>query len=126
MGGFKVRRLGMVMESESGNPQEVEGVSNPRKASGPDGNLYLFPRLVAKGNYSRIGIARVRFNRAGDPIRASGWASPLSRRPIMNGGLTAAVAAQAPLCYVCGASSTISDDLHGMVAPWPADCLGGI
>ena len=29
--------------------------------------LYLFPRLVAKGNYSRIGIARVRFNEAGDP-----------------------------------------------------------
>jgi predicted GH43/DUF377 family glycosyl hydrolase len=31
------------------------------------GELYLFPRLVAKGNYSRIGIARVRFNAAGDP-----------------------------------------------------------
>ncbi len=37
-------------------------------ARGPDGALYLFPRLVAKGNYSRIGIARVRFNDAGDPI----------------------------------------------------------
>jgi predicted GH43/DUF377 family glycosyl hydrolase len=34
---------------------------------GPDGELYLFPRLVARGNYSRIGIARVRFNEAGDP-----------------------------------------------------------
>ncbi|MGC1314095.1 MAG: hypothetical protein WA857_17775, partial [Candidatus Acidiferrum sp.] len=34
----------------------------------PDGALYLFPRLVAKENYSRIGIARVRFNQAGDPV----------------------------------------------------------
>ena len=55
------------MEPEPGNPQEVEGVLNPAAARGPDGRLYLFPRLVAKGNYSRIGIARVRFNEAGDP-----------------------------------------------------------
>ena len=27
----------------------------------------MFPRLVAKGNFSRIGIARVKFNQAGDP-----------------------------------------------------------
>src|SRR5207342_3557083 len=31
------------------------------------GQLYLFPRLVGQGNYSRIGIARVLFNEAGDP-----------------------------------------------------------
>ena len=55
------------MEPEAGNPQEVEGVLNPAAARGPDGQLYLFPRLVAKGNYSRIGIARVRFNADGDP-----------------------------------------------------------
>jgi hypothetical protein len=68
MEGFKLHRLGMVMEPEAGNPNEVEGVLNPAAARGPDGALYLFPRLVAKGNYSRIGIARVRFNAAGDPI----------------------------------------------------------
>jgi predicted GH43/DUF377 family glycosyl hydrolase len=68
MSGFKLQRLGLVMEPEPGNPQEVEGVLNPAAARGPDGHLYLFPRLVAKGNYSRIGIARVRFNAAGDPI----------------------------------------------------------
>ena len=67
MVGFKLQRLGMIMEPEPGNPQEVEGVLNPAAARGPDGKLYLFPRLVAKGNYSRIGIARVRFNEAGDP-----------------------------------------------------------
>jgi predicted GH43/DUF377 family glycosyl hydrolase len=57
----------MLMEPEPGNPQEVEGVLNPAATRGPDGKLYLFPRLVAKGNYSRIGIARVKFNEAGDP-----------------------------------------------------------
>jgi len=56
------------MEPEPGNPHEVEGVLNPAAARGPDGHLYLFPRLVAKGNYSRIGIARVRFNASGDPV----------------------------------------------------------
>lgn len=55
------------MEPQSGNPQAVEGMLNPAAARGPDRHLYLFPRLVAKGNYSRIGIARVRFNEAGDP-----------------------------------------------------------
>jgi predicted GH43/DUF377 family glycosyl hydrolase len=67
MSGFQLNRLGVVMEPEPGNPLEVEGVLNPAAARGPDGQLYLFPRLVAKGNYSRIGIARVRFNDAGDP-----------------------------------------------------------
>ncbi len=55
------------MEPEPGNPHEAEGVLNPAAARGPDGRLYLFPRLVAKGNYSRIGIARVRFDQAGYP-----------------------------------------------------------
>ena len=64
---FKLRRLGLVMQPEMGNPYEVEGVLNPAAVRGPDGELYLFPRLVARGNYSRIGIARVRFNEAGDP-----------------------------------------------------------
>ena len=55
------------MEPEPGNPQEIEGVLNPAAVRGPDGHLYLFPRLVAQGNFSRIGIARVKFNQAGDP-----------------------------------------------------------
>ena len=66
-GAFALRRLGTIMKPEPGNPNEVEGVLNPAAARGPDGNLYLFPRLVAAGNYSRIGIARVRFNGDGDP-----------------------------------------------------------
>ena len=67
MSGFELHRLGLLMEPEPGNSQEIEGVLNPAAVRGPDGELYLFPRLVARGNYSRIGIARVRFNEAGDP-----------------------------------------------------------
>src|SRR5580658_7477396 len=67
MSGFQLKRLGLVMEPEPGNPQEIEGVLNPAAARGPDGELYLFPRLVAQGNYSRIGIARVLFNEVGNP-----------------------------------------------------------
>jgi predicted GH43/DUF377 family glycosyl hydrolase len=66
--GPKLRRLGIVMEPEPGNPREIEGVLNPAAVRGPDGELYLFPRLVAQGNYSRIGIARVRFTETGDPL----------------------------------------------------------
>ncbi|HZK98020.1 MAG TPA: hypothetical protein VFC67_27710 [Prolixibacteraceae bacterium] len=67
MSGLKMQRLGQIMEPEPGNPMEVEGVLNPAAVRGPDGELYLFPRYVAKGNYSRIGIARVKFNKDGDP-----------------------------------------------------------
>jgi predicted GH43/DUF377 family glycosyl hydrolase len=67
MSGFQLQRLGQIMEPEPGNPQEAEGVLNPAAARGPDGHLYLFPRLVGRGNYSRIGIARVIFNQTGDP-----------------------------------------------------------
>ncbi len=68
MSGFQLQRLGQMMEPEPGNPLEAEGVLNPAAVRGPDGQLYLFPRLVAHGNYSRIGIARVDFNQAGDPV----------------------------------------------------------
>jgi predicted GH43/DUF377 family glycosyl hydrolase len=67
MSDFQLKRLGLIMEPEPGNPHEAEGTLNPAAVRGPDGHLYLFPRLVAKGNYSRIGIARVKFNDAGDP-----------------------------------------------------------
>ena len=67
MAGFKMKRLGLIMQPEPGNPFEVEGVLNPAGVRGPDGQFYLFPRLVGKGNYSRIGIARVKFDEAGDP-----------------------------------------------------------
>lgn len=67
MSDFELRRLGLVMQPEPGNLLEIEGVLNPAAVRGLDGQLYLFPRLVARGNYSRIGIARVLFDAAGDP-----------------------------------------------------------
>ena len=67
MSDFQLQRFGLVMEPEPGNPLEAEGVLNPASARAPDRQLYLFPRLVARGNHSRIGIARVRFNEDGDP-----------------------------------------------------------
>jgi predicted GH43/DUF377 family glycosyl hydrolase len=59
--GWTVRRLGVVMEPDPGDPLEAGGVCNPGSARGPDGELYLLPRLVAEGNFSRVGLARVRF-----------------------------------------------------------------
>ena len=63
-----LRRLGKLMEPDPADPQEVEGVLNPAAARSPDGQLYLFPRYVGKGNYSRIGIVRVKFDGRGDPV----------------------------------------------------------
>jgi beta-1,2-mannobiose phosphorylase / 1,2-beta-oligomannan phosphorylase len=60
--GWTVRRLGVVMAPDPDDPREAGGVCNPACARGPDGELYLFPRLVAEGNYSRVGLARVRFD----------------------------------------------------------------
>ena len=68
MSEFILHRIGIIMEPEPGNDMEIEGVLNPAAVRGPDGALYLFPRLVGKDNYSRIGIARVKFNDVGDPI----------------------------------------------------------
>ena len=56
------------MEPEPGNQQEEGGVLNPAAIRGKDGMLYLFPRIATKDNFSRIGIARVNFNKQGDPI----------------------------------------------------------
>ena len=64
---YRLERLGMVMEPLPSEPREVEGVLNPATARGRDGELYLFPRLVARGNFSRIGRARVVFDAGGKP-----------------------------------------------------------
>jgi predicted GH43/DUF377 family glycosyl hydrolase len=55
------------MEPDPTDPREAGGVLNPAVARAADGQLYLLPRLVGADNYSRIGLARVRFNRAGEP-----------------------------------------------------------
>ncbi|MGY4536459.1 putative GH43/DUF377 family glycosyl hydrolase [Mucilaginibacter sp. UYNi724] len=65
---LKLKRIGILMEPEPNNPMEAGGVLNPAAARGRDGNLYLFPRIATKDNYSRIGIVKVLFNNAGEPI----------------------------------------------------------
>lgn len=92
MSGLRLERLGELMKPEPGNPLEVEGVLNPAAVRGLDGELYLFPRVVAKGNYSRIAIARVLFDAAGDPsgVERMGIAlepeADYERRPDGGGG----------------------------------------
>ena len=57
MAGFQMRRLGLLMEPEPGNPFEVEGVLNPGGVRGPDGGYYLFPGLSARET-SRASASR--------------------------------------------------------------------
>lgn len=59
---YALERLGVIMAPEAGEPYEAEGVLNPATARDEDGRLYLLPRLVAAGNVSRIGLARVVVN----------------------------------------------------------------
>jgi beta-1,2-mannobiose phosphorylase / 1,2-beta-oligomannan phosphorylase len=52
-----VQRLGLVLEPD-GDPIEAGGILNPGATRAPGGELLLYPRCVAKGNISRIGIVR--------------------------------------------------------------------
>jgi predicted GH43/DUF377 family glycosyl hydrolase len=60
--GFAATRLGVIMRPQAGQPHEAWGVLNPGGIRSPDGMMHLFPRLIAEGNYSRIGHACVRFD----------------------------------------------------------------
>jgi beta-1,2-mannobiose phosphorylase / 1,2-beta-oligomannan phosphorylase len=61
-----ITRQGIVL-SPDGSPQEIEGVLNPASATARDGTLLLYPRAVAEGNVSRVGLARG--VRDGDALR---------------------------------------------------------
>lgn len=56
----KIERLGVALEPQG--QYEAEGVLNPGSAIDPAGNTVLYPRMVAEGNESRIGIVRVSEN----------------------------------------------------------------
>ena len=56
---YQLTRLGVIMSPEDGNPYEVDGVLNPGSGRGRHGERYLLPRLVAEGNVSRIGLAKI-------------------------------------------------------------------
>lgn len=56
---YRLSRVGVVMSPLPGELAEEEGVLNPASGRTPDGRLHLLPRLVAKGNISRVGLAEV-------------------------------------------------------------------
>ena len=64
---FVLSGSGIVMSPLADEPREAGGVLNPASAH-RDGEAYLFPRLVAEGNFSRIGRARVVFDQSGTPV----------------------------------------------------------
>jgi predicted GH43/DUF377 family glycosyl hydrolase len=90
---WRVRRLGVVMEPNLADPHEAGGVLNPATARGPDGQLYLLPRLATVENYSRIGLARVVFTRRGAPVGVERLGvvldpqAPYERNPWTGGGV---------------------------------------
>lgn len=90
---FQLQRLGTIMQPNPDDPLEAWGVLNPASARTPEGEVYLFPRVVAEGNYSRIGIARVQFDEAGRPssVERLGYAlepeEPYERAERTHGGV---------------------------------------
>jgi predicted GH43/DUF377 family glycosyl hydrolase len=69
--GAEITRLGVVLEP-NGDPKEAEGVLNPATTRTRDGKLLVYPRSVARGNISRVGLVEasgapenLRFTRVG-------------------------------------------------------------
>lgn len=141
---FSVRRLGIVMQPQEGNALEAEGVTNPAAARGADGGLYLFPRLIASGNYSRIGVARVVFDANGDPsgVERLGVAieptEPYEKNPFSGGGCEdpritflepfgryvmtyTAFSAKGPRIALASSSDLVSWERHGLVEFSPTE-----
>ena len=82
---FPVKRLGVIMNPRAGQPQEAWGVLNPGGVRSSDGAMHVFPRLVAEGNVSRIGHARVLFE-DGVPVGAERLGVALEPRETYEGG----------------------------------------
>ena len=79
MSGFEMQRLGILMEP-AGNTHGVEGVLNPAAARSPDGELYRFPRFVARG-ITRVSALREYVSiKLAIPPAPTGSASHWSRR----------------------------------------------
>lgn len=65
---FLAERFGVIARPTPRDPHEAWGILNPGGCAARDGSYYLFPRLVAEGNYSRIGVARLLCDRQDKPI----------------------------------------------------------
>ena len=64
---FQLHRLRTIMWGDDANPDEAMGVFNPACCRDRDGRLLFYPRVVARPNYSRIGLADVCFE-DGEPV----------------------------------------------------------
>jgi len=64
---FAAERFGVIMRADPHDRREACGVLNPGGVRSFDGEMHLFPRLVAEDTYSRIARARVRFD-ANTPV----------------------------------------------------------
>ena len=67
---LSLARMGTILTSDPDEPREAWGVLNPASARSHDGTPYLLPSAVARGNVSRIGMGRIRFDAAGSPVGA--------------------------------------------------------
>ena len=81
----RVSRLGVALQPD-GNPSEVEGTLNPACARSRNNELLLYPRDVARGNISRVGLVRARVGAGGQyTFERSGFAlepdAPYELRP---------------------------------------------
>ncbi len=83
-----VTRLGSVL-SPDGDAREAEGVLNPAGVRARGGEFLLYPRCVAAGNVSRIGIVRVHANGDERSFERCGYAlepqAPYERRAAPGG-----------------------------------------
>ncbi|MBV8490059.1 MAG: glycosidase [Candidatus Eremiobacteraeota bacterium] len=69
----EVERLGLVLEP-NGDPEEAGGILNPAGARAPGGEWLLYPRCVAEGNISRVGIVRTKALDKGFEVERLGYA----------------------------------------------------
>ena len=67
-----VTRLGVAL-SPNGDPRESEGVLNPGTARSRDGKLLIYPRAVAAGNTSRIGLVEAGGSEAAPVYTRAGY-----------------------------------------------------
>jgi predicted GH43/DUF377 family glycosyl hydrolase len=54
----RFQRLGIVLKPDARSQSDSDGILNPASARLRDGSLQLYPRMVQKGNISRIGSFR--------------------------------------------------------------------
>ena len=79
-----LRRLGVVMEPDPADLREAEGVLNPAVARGPDGQLYLLPRLVAPATTPASAWRGSSSTGTTPRSASSAWAWPSSHRSPMS------------------------------------------